>query len=56
MSIKTRIAKLEKELLPATGKRVEVIFCREKETGTELCKRLGIDTNDGVLRIAVVFE
>ena len=56
MSIKTRIAKLEKELLPVTGKNIEVFFCRDKETGTELCKRLGIDTNDGVFRIAVVFE
>ena len=56
MSIKTRLTKLEQKLLPTTGKNIEVIFCRDKETGTELCKRLGIDTNDGVFRIAVVFE
>ena len=56
MSIKTRIAKLEKELLPVTDKNVEVFYCRDKETGIELCKRLGIDSNDGVLRITVVFE
>ena len=56
MSIKTRLSRLEQKLLPTTGKNIEVLFCRDKETGTELCKRLGINPNDGVLRITVVFE
>ena len=56
MSIKTRLTKLEQKLLPSTGKNIEVLFCRDKETGIELCKRLGINPNDGVLRVAVVFD
>ena len=57
MSINTRLAKLEKQILPADETRnIEVIFCNDGETIEQATERLGIDVDDGKFRIAVIFE
>ena len=56
MSIKTRLTKLEQKLLPTTGKNIEIFYCRDGETGKETSGRLGLNPDDGILRIFLIFE
>jgi len=56
MSIKNRIIKLEKKLLPSGGKNIEVIVCEVGESVEHAYERLGIDPDDGEFRIVVVFD
>lgn len=58
MSIKNRVVKLEKELLPKDGKNIEVVICEIGETPEQACKRLGINPSldDVQIRINVVFD
>jgi len=56
MSIKTRIIKLEKKLLPSGGKNIPVVVCEVGESTEQAYKRLGIDPDDGEFRIMVVFD
>jgi len=57
MSINTRLAKLEKQMLPADGsKNIEVIVCELGETSKQAIDRLGINADDSKFRIAVVFD
>ncbi len=55
MSIKTRISKLEQKVLPVETENIEVFYCLDSETRKEAGERLGLDLNDGVLRMFLRF-
>ena len=59
MSIESRIAKLEKKLIPKHGSNIEVVVCEIGETSEQARKRLGINggcDNESKTIIFVVFD
>ena len=55
MSIKTRIEKLEQKLLPPGDCNIPIVICEVDEAPEQAYDRLGINPDDGVQRIAIVF-